>query len=405
MRKVLFLTFLFISEVSSAQFFTLQPYNGNSTGKEDVSSTLEYKVVENNVSDEKPVNKSLKTSKIIRFFKAISSPKKHHSYISANKSEKTSQYLAVDSNDVDDLFPHHDGYVAPIRIEKDIPLFVNATDSLMFGLLGDRMDVCLPLDFLHINSDYGYRTDPITKCRRFHDGIDLRCNHARVYAMLPGVVREVHHGNRGYGNYIILDHGSFQCMYAHLALITAAEGQVVEAGTIVGISGGVGPGSGKSTGPHLHLRLMRVNTNGKIKSLDPEPFLAYLNNYIGNLEDQMAYFRLSSGEDLVLSLENLSQVLRQYKVKFPKIVMAQALLETGYFSSDLCTTRHNLFGLRRPSNGHYYEFDRWEESVKAYRDYVQYKYKGGDYYAFLRDIGYAADPTYTSKLREIAMSL
>ena len=85
--------------------------------------------------------------------------------------------------------------------------------------------------------------------------------------------------------------------------------------------------------------------------------------------------------------------------------MAQCILETGYMSSHVCTEYNNLFGLRRPSDGSYYHFDRWEESVKAYRDYVQYKYKGGDYYAFLRNIGYASDPYYVLRVREIAKNL
>ena len=91
--------------------------------------------------------------------------------------------------------------------------------------------------------------------------------------------------------------------------------------------------------------------------------------------------------------------------KFPKVVMAQGILETGYFTSHVCLEYNNLFGLRRPSDGSYYRFDSWEESVKAYRDYVQYKYKGGDYYAFLRSIGYAENPYYVSRVKSIATNL
>ena len=106
-----------------------------------------------------------------------------------------------------------------------------------------------------------------------------------------------------------------------------------------------------------------------------------------------------------LNIENLLSVLEKYNVKFKKIVLAQALLETGYFSSRVCQVYNNLFGLRHPSDGSYYAFDHWEESVRAYRDDVQYKYKGGDYYAFLDRIGYAEDASYTSKVRRLAMTL
>ncbi len=102
-----------------------------------------------------------------------------------------------------------------------------------------------------------------------------------------------------------------------------------------------------------------------------------------------------------LNVENLLAVLEEYGVKHKEIVAAQAILETGNFTSANCTVNHNLFGLRHPSDGSYYTFDSWEESVKAYRDDVQYKYGGGDYYAFLNRIGYAEDRRYTSKVKRI----
>jgi putative S-layer protein / peptidoglycan endo-beta-N-acetylglucosaminidase len=109
--------------------------------------------------------------------------------------------------------------------------------------------------------------------------------------------------------------------------------------------------------------------------------------------------------ELELNLENLSDVLDQYGIKFKKIVMAQALLETGNFTSNVCLTIHNIFGLRRPSDGSYFEFPNWMDCVRAYRDAVQYKYISGDYYAFLDRIGYAEDKAYTSKVRRIARTL
>ncbi|MBM6992592.1 MAG: glucosaminidase domain-containing protein [Prevotella sp.] len=106
-----------------------------------------------------------------------------------------------------------------------------------------------------------------------------------------------------------------------------------------------------------------------------------------------------------LTVENLLAVLDEYGVKHKEIVAAQAILETGNFTSLNCTLNHNLFGLRHPSDGSYYSFDTWEESVKAYRDDVQYKYAGGDYYAFLNRIGYAEDRRYTNKVRRIEKRL
>lgn len=47
----------------------------------------------------------------------------------------------------------------------------------------------------------------------------------------------------------------------------------------------------------------------------------------------------------------------------------------------------------------------WEESVKAYKDYVQYKYREGSYYDFLNKIGYAEDQAYLIKVKRIVESL
>lgn len=283
-----------------------------------------------------------------------------------------------------------------VSIEKDVPLFVNVKDSLLFGLISQRMNVCLPLDFLKLTSAYGYRKDPVSNCTAFHNGIDLQCNHAHVYAMLPGIIKKVHYGNKGYGNYIVLEHGIFECLYGHLSMITVHEGDAVTAGTIVAISGN----TGKTTGPHLHIRLRKEG-----RSVDPNHFVDYLKVYITELQDKMAYLRFGTKPDRALNIKNLMAVLRQYDVKFPQIVVAQALLETGYFTSRVCLENNNLFGLRRPSNGNYYTFSSWEESVKAYKDYVQYKYKGGNYYDFLNRIGYSEDCEYINKVKQVAYSL
>lgn len=100
--------------------------------------------------------------------------------------------------------------------------------------------------------------------------------------------------------------------------------------------------------------------------------------------------------------EGLMEALEYYGVKHPQIVYAQAVLETGHFKSDLCLNGNNLFGLYNSKKHRYHTFDHWTESVVAYLDYVQYRYKPpNDYYKFLSDIGYAEDPNYINKLKGI----
>lgn len=100
--------------------------------------------------------------------------------------------------------------------------------------------------------------------------------------------------------------------------------------------------------------------------------------------------------------EGLMEALIYYDIKHPHIVYAQALIETGNFKSDLCLSDNNLFGLYNSSRGRYHRFDHWTESVVAYKDFIQRRYKPPeDYYEFLQRIGYAKDPHYINKVKEI----
>ena len=95
-----------------------------------------------------------------------------------------------------------------------------------------------------------------------------------------------------------------------------------------------------------------------------------------------------------LTIPNLYAEIIQNGIRHPKIVLAQAILETGWFTSPVCRNKHNLFGLTNPRTGKYFEFDHWTESALAYYTKVQYRYKGGNYLLWLRNIGYAEDPNY-----------
>lgn len=106
-----------------------------------------------------------------------------------------------------------------------------------------------------------------------------------------------------------------------------------------------------------------------------------------------------------LTIPNLYQEIIRNGIQHPRIVLAQAILETGWFRSPLCRNRHNLFGLTNPKTGKYYEFNHWTESVRAYYTKVQYKYKGGNYLLWLRDIGYAEDPRYVREVIKVLKTI
>ena len=106
-----------------------------------------------------------------------------------------------------------------------------------------------------------------------------------------------------------------------------------------------------------------------------------------------------------LTVKSLYEEIVKNNIQYPKIVLAQAILETGWFKSSVCRNKGNLFGLVNPRTKTYYEFDDWRESVKAYYTKVQYRYKSGNYLLWLKKIGYAEDKTYINKVAKILKML
>lgn len=81
-----------------------------------------------------------------------------------------------------------------------------------------------------------------------------------------------------------------------------------------------------------------------------------------------------------------------------EIVLAQARLETGNFTSRRCKVDHNIFGIKH--SGRYAKYRRWQDCVTDYKRRISSRYRSGDYYVFLKRIGYAKDNKYISKLKE-----
>lgn len=89
----------------------------------------------------------------------------------------------------------------------------------------------------------------------WHPGIDLAIPAgSKVYATDGGTVVYAGWNPAGYGNLIILDHGSgWRTYYGHLSQIHVECGEWVPRGSIVAASGN----TGNSTGPHLHFEMLR----------------------------------------------------------------------------------------------------------------------------------------------------
>lgn len=115
---------------------------------------------------------------------------------------------------------------------------------------------------------------------------------------------------------------------------------------------------------------------------------------VGKVESAVEQF-----DSLPLTKDNVFFVIKALGLHHEDIVMSQAILETGHFKSPLAK-KGNLFGLRGRKG--YYHYRHWSESVIAYRDKIQSRYRNGeDYYSFLKRINYCTSSNYIQKLKHI----
>ncbi len=110
-------------------------------------------------------------------------------------------------------------------------------------------------DLTRIASGYGYRTDPFTKARKFHYGMDFTAPRGTpIYATGDGVVARADNTATGYGNHIVVDHGyGYESLYGHLYKYNVRAGQKVQRGDIIGFVGS----TGRSEAPHCHYEVFK----------------------------------------------------------------------------------------------------------------------------------------------------
>ena len=128
-------------------------------------------------------------------------------------------------------------------------------------------------DLTRMASGFGYRTDPFTKKRRFHYGMDFTAKKGiPIYATGNGVIKRADNRSSGYGKHIRIDHGfGYVSLYANLSKYNVRRGQKVKRGDLIGYVGN----TGRSRGPHLHYEIFKDK-----KRINP------LNFYYGNLSQK-----------------------------------------------------------------------------------------------------------------------
>ncbi|PID68797.1 MAG: peptidase M23 [Flavobacteriales bacterium] len=125
-------------------------------------------------------------------------------------------------------------------------------------------------DLTRVASGYGWRSDPFTKARKMHKGMDFTApTGTPIYATGNGIVDRADNRATGFGEHVEIDHGfGYKTIYAHMSKYAVKKGQKVSRGDLIGYVGN----TGRSSGPHLHYE---VHKNGK--AINP------INFYYGNL--------------------------------------------------------------------------------------------------------------------------
>ena len=116
--------------------------------------------------------------------------------------------------------------------------------------------------------DSGYRA-------RFgmqHQAIDFRLpQSSRISAAAPGIIYKAKDNGTGYSYIMIAHPGGLATVYGHISKILVSKGDVVRAGDLIGLSGGIPGTKGAgyiTTGAHLHFEVIK---NGNHQ--DPLDFL------------------------------------------------------------------------------------------------------------------------------------
>ena len=143
----------------------------------------------------------------------------------------------------------------------------------------------------------------------------------------------------------------------------------------------------------------------------------FIGKYLGKTE---SFTEITEMEKIVMireadgfSKEKLITMLKGLNIKYPHIVLAQSMIETGQWKSKIFMENNNLFGMKEAKmrittacgtqyNHAYY--NHWRESVYDYAFY-QCRYLSkikseSEYFQYLA-ANYAEDPNYLNAIKSI----
>lgn len=137
--------------------------------------------------------------------------------------------------------------------------------------------------------------------------------------------------------------------------------------------------------------------------------------WISNISDPIQKENTKVQE--ILTVEKFSQqdliaYLKELKVKYPHIVLAQAKLETGNFTSLVFEHNNNLFGMKQAKSRattckgtsfNHAKYDSWKDSVLDYALYSSKHIRASSEKEYMECLSktYAEDEKYVDKLSKI----
>ena len=116
------------------------------------------------------------------------------------------------------------------------------------------------------SSPYGYRIDPISGPRAWHDGVDFAGREGtKIFAVASGVVSWSGYRS-GYGQMVEVAHGDgLSTRYAHNKENNVEVGDLVRRGDVIAFMGS----TGRSTGPHVHFEVFKHG-----RAVDPAIYIS-----------------------------------------------------------------------------------------------------------------------------------
>lgn len=170
-------------------------------------------------------------------------------------------------------------------------------------------------EFMLVTSNFGIRKDPLDSSKQqMHKGIDIQTKHEPVLATEDhGKVIETNENINSPGGKSVTveydrnDGSKYQCTYMHLDSIAVKEGESVNAGQTLGISGNTGT---RTTGEHLHFGVKAVSPDGTARDIDPGAYLAEIAQR-GNLSLQA----LHNGKDITAQYKDDSSLANSNTVE------------------------------------------------------------------------------------------